>query len=294
MTPDKNAHNITPNNTHKNRMITSFINRFALICLIASGAMLTACIGNESKESLYDFSSRTFVLPGNFSLQASTSGDGAPLSAVALRYLNSIGFNKFERQGTVFGTAIRGNFDGNDDRLGAEDGFLIIETKGENGDGGHVFAGRFETTNVGDELTEAPPVATFSGRAAVILVHSEGGGGLFNANTSLRSALTFDSLDLEVNFDDKTLIGTDNNSLGRLNVSGRFNKQTLSGTVVATFTSGDVFRAANRSDFTATLTGVIGEDGAVGVFNSHLARGRPSDYALGGGFVVKPPPATNP
>ncbi|MGU9962942.1 MAG: hypothetical protein ACNYPD_02430 [Candidatus Halichondribacter symbioticus] len=290
MTPPNNTHK----NTHKNRMITAFINRFALICVIASTAVLTACIGGESAELRHDFSSRSFVLDGNLSLQASTSADGAPLSAVALRYLDSISFQGYERAGTVFGTVIRGNFDGNSERLDAEDGFLIVHTAGEDGAGGHVFAGRFDTTDVGAELTEAPPVATFSGRAHVVIVHARG-GGLFSGGNSIISQIPFDNLDLTVNFDDKTLIGEDSNGLGTLNVNGRFSEQTLSGTVTTTFTNRDVISAASRNDFTANLDGRIGADGAVGVFNNHLARGRPSDYALGGGFVVKPPPAaTNP
>ncbi len=284
MTPHKN--------THKNKAITAFINRFALICLIASTAVLTACIGGESAESRHDFSSRTFVLDGDFSLEASTAND-IEANAVAFRYLTRIGFQGYERAGRVFGTVIRGDFDGNSERLDAEDGFLIVRTAGEDGAGGHVFAGRFENTNVGAELTEAPPVATFSGQAHVVIVHARG-GGLFSGGNSIISQIPFTNLDLTVNFDDKTLIGEDSNSLGTLNVNGRFNEQTLSGSVNIIFTNSDVISAASRNDFTANLDGRIGADGAVGVFNNHLARGRPSDYALGGGFVVKPPPATSP
>ncbi len=293
MTPDKNTHN----NTHKNRAITAFFNRFALICFIASGAVLTACIGNESKESLYDFSARTFVLPSDLSIEAST-GSGNESSNVALRYLTSINFDKYERQGTVFGTVIRGSdFDSSNDRLGAEDGFLIIETKGENGDGGHVFAGRFDTTDVGDELTATPPVATFSGQAVVVLVHSEG-SGLFSGNTSLSRRVRFNDLELTVDFDAKSLKGTvtgsPTNGADSLTVDGRFSGERLSGSVRMNLADPAIVGVADRSAFTASLNGVIGEDGAVGVFNNHLARGKPSDYALGGGFVVKPPPATNP
>ena len=291
MTPHKNTHN----NTHKNRAITAVFNRFAFICLIASGAVLTACIGNESKESLYDFSARTFVLPGNYSLEAST-GSGAELSNVALRYLNSINFDKFERQGTVFGTVIRGSdFDSSNDRLDAEDGVLIIETKGENGDGGHVFAGRFETTDVGAELTETPPVATFSGQAVVVLVHA-GRGGLFGGNTSLSRRVRFNDLELTVDFDEKSLKGTvtgsPTNGADSLTIDGRFSGERLSGNVTMNLADPEIVNVASRSAFTASLNGVIGADGAVGVFNNHLARGRKSDYALGGGFVVKPPPAS--
>ncbi|MCA8835664.1 MAG: hypothetical protein K8953_11345 [Proteobacteria bacterium] len=288
MTPHKNTHN----NNHKNRAITAVFNRFAFICLLASGAVLTACIGGESAESRHDFSSRTFVLDGNLSSQAATAS-GAGLSDVAYRYLTSIGFQGFERQGTIIGNKRQGNFDGNTDRLDAEDGFLLIETKGEGGDGGHVFAGRFDTTDVGDELTEAPPVAIFSGQATMVLVHAEG-GGLFGGNTSVRSKMDFSNLALTVNFDDKTLKGSDSNGFGRLTVDGRFSGKRLLGNVTATFNDTAIIKAASRSNFTADLDGLIGEDGAVGVFNNHLARGRPSDYAFAGGFVVKPPPATNP
>ncbi len=288
MTP----HNITHNNTHKNRMITSFINRFALICVIASTAVLTACIGNESKESLYDFSSRTFVLPSGLSSQAAAGGTNNEPSNIALRYLESIGFDKYERKGRVVGRVFRGSdFDGSNDRLGAEDGFLIVYTRGENGDGGHAFAGRFDTTNVGNELIAAPPVATFSGRAHVVIVHARD-GGLFSTNNSIISEITFNNLNLTVNFDDKTLIGSDSNGLGTLNVNGRFSGRNLSGSVITTFTNDDVMSAASRDDFTSNLEGQIGEDGAVGVFNNHLARGRPSDRAFSGGFIVKAPPAS--
>ncbi len=290
MTPRNNIHK----NTHKNRAITAFMNRFAFICLIASTAVLTACGGKESAESRYDFSSRTFVLPGDLSLQASTAGGAGNISDVAYRYLTRIGFQGYERQGTVVGRIIRGSdFDNSNDRLGAEDGFLIVYTGGEDGAGGHVFAGRFDTTDVGAELTEAPPVATFSGQAHVVVVHARG-GGLFGGRNSIISQIRFTNLDLTVNFDDKTLIGTDSNGLGTLNVNGRFSGRNLSGSVTTTFTNSDVISAASRNDFTANLDGRIGADGAVGVFNNHLARGRPSDRAFGGGFVVKAPPATNP
>ena len=293
MTPHKNAHNITHKNTHKNRAITAFINRFAFICLIASTAVLTACIGNESKESLYDFSSRTFVLPSGLSSQAAAGGTNNEPSNIALRYLESINFERYERKGRVVGRIIRGSdFDSSNDRLGAEDGLLIVYTRGEGGDGGHAFAGRFDTTEVGAELTAAPPVATFSGRAHVVLVHARN-GGLFRSNNSIISEIPFENLTLTVNFDDKTLIGTDSNGLGTLNVNGKFSGRTISGTVTTTFTNSDVISAASRDDFTANLEGQIGEDGAVGVFNNHLARGRPSDRALAGGFVVKAPPPAN-
>ncbi len=281
---------MTPrNNIHNNKAITAFITRFALICLIASATMLTACIGNESKESLYDFSSRTFVLPSGLSTQAATGGINNEPSNIALRYLQSIGFDKYERQGRVVGRVFRGSdFDGSNDRLGATDGFLLVYTRGENGDGGHAFAGRFDTTDVGAELTAAPPVATFSGRAHVVLVHARH-GGLFSTKNSLISEITFDNLNLTVNFDGKTLIGSDSNGFGTLNVNGKFSGRNISGTVTTIFTNG----GADRNDFTANLEGQIGEDGAVGVFNNHQASGRSSDYAFAGGFVVKAPPPAN-
>ncbi len=286
-----------PKNTHKNKAITAFINRFALTCLLASTAMLTACIGTGGDSpGDVDFSARSFVLPASSSIEASTA-TGVALNGVALRYLTSIGFQGYERQGTVFGTAIRGNFDGNTDRLDAEDGFLLIETKGEVGNGGHVFAGRFDTTDVGDELTDATPTATFSGPAALILVHATGGGA--STKSSLSRRVHFNDLELTVNFDAKSLTGTvtgsTTNSADSLTVDGRFSEKRLSGSVRMNLADPAIVDLASRSAFTATLNGVIGADGAVGVFNNHLARDRASDYALGGGFVVKaPPPAANP
>ncbi len=282
-----------PNNNDKNKAITAFINRFALICLIASGAVLTACGGKDSAESRYDFSSRSFVLNGDLSLQASTAS-GAGLSDVAFRYLTRISFQGYERAGTVFGTKIQGDFN-NVPGLGADDGVLIIETRGEDGAGGHVFAGRFETTDVGAELalSEATPVATFRGEAIVVLVHARR-GGLFRTNDSLRSSMDFTNLELTANFAGNTLTGSGSNPSGeRLSVDGRFNGKSITGSVTATFVNSDVLEArANQNTISSNLTGQIGEHGAVGAFNSHLARGRPSDYALAGGFVVKPIPAS--
>ena len=285
-----------PNNTHKNWAVTAFINRFALTCLLASTAVLTACIGTGGggPGDIHDFSARSFVLPGSFSLEASTSTDGAPLSSVALRYLNSINFQGYQRAGEVFGYTVLGDFN-NDPGLGADDGVLIIQTRGEDGAGGHVFAGRFETTDVGAELalSEATPTATFRGEATVVLVHARN-GGLFGTNDSLRGRLDFTNLELTANFDGNTLTGSGSNPSGeRLSVDGRFNGKSITGNVTATFVNPDILEArANQNTITSNLTGQIGEHGAVGAFNSHLARGRPSDYALAGGFVVKPIPAS--
>ncbi len=290
MTPRKN--------THKNKAITAFINRFALICLLASTAVLTACGDKESAESRNDFSARPFILDSNLSSQASIA-NGIEPNAVALRYLRSINFEGYERAGEVFGDVVRGNdFDVSNDRLGADDGLLIIQTRGENRSGGHVFVGRFETTDVGAELalSEATPIATFRGNATVVLVHARN-GGLFSASDSYRARMEFTNIELTANFAGNTLTGGEENPDGRaLRVNGTFNDKRITGSVTAIFTDNTVRQLASRNDFMSTnLMGLIGEDGAVGTFTNHLPRGNPSDYALGGGFVVKaPPPAANP
>ena len=183
---------------------------------------------------------------------------------------------------------VLGNFNDNDNYLDDKDGVFIIERKSGDGSGVHVFAGRFETTDVGDALTETTPIVTFRGNASVVLVHARE-DGLFSGGTSLRRKMNFTNLELTANFTARTLRGNNSNSSGdRLMVDGKFNGERISGNVTMTFVDSEILKVANRSDFTANLTGVIGEDGAVGVFNSHLTRGHPSDYALGGGFVVKP------
>ncbi len=288
MTPHKNAHN----NTHKNKTITAFINRFAFICLIASASVLTAC-GNESPESRYGWSSRSFTLDDDLSGQvAAAGGNRAQLLAATVAYLRRIGFEDYQRQGTIGFHAIRGNdFDDDNTSLGATDGILVMQTSGSDGGGGHVFAGMLGTTQVGPAFEKTAPTATFNGRAIILIVHDRG-GGFFSSGNSLENVVSFDNLELTANFEAGTLRGSNTNSLGEiLDVNATINDNILNGTVGVTFTNSAIIKAANRSLFPANLTGRIGENGAVATFASHLARGRPSDYALGGGFVVKPIPA---
>ncbi len=289
MTPDKN----TPNNTHKNNAITAFINRFALICVIASGMMLTACGDKESPESRYGWSSRSFTLEDDLSGQVATYGTRAQLLDATLAYLRRIGFEDYQREGTIGFHAIRGSdFDVDNTSLGATDGILVMQTSGNDGGGGHVFAGRLGTTDVGPAFEQTEPTATFRGRAIILMVHNSG-GGFFSSGNSLENVVSFDNLALTANFEAGTLSGSNTNTKGEiLDVNASINGDILTGTVDVTFTDSAIIKAANRSLFRDNnLTGRIGENGAVATFASHLARGRPSDYALGGGFVVKPTPA---
>ncbi len=291
MTPDKKPHN----NTHKNRAITAFITRFALICLIASATVLTACGDKESPESRYGWSSRNFTLDDDLSGRVTTAkgnNNNIELFGPAFEYLRRIGFEDYQRQGTIDYHAILGNdFDVDNASLGATDGILVMQTSGSDGGGGHVFAGRLGTTQVGPAFEQTEPTATFNGRAVILLVHNRG-GGFFSSGNSLENVVSFDDLDLTANFGDGTLRGSNTNSLGeKLDVNASINGNILNGTAAVTFTNSAITKAANRSLFHANLTGRIGENGAVATFASHLARGRPSDYALGGGFVVKPTPA---
>ncbi len=290
MTPDKNTHN----NTHKNRGITAFITRFTLICA-ASGMMLTACGDKESPESRYGWSSRSFILEDDLSGRVTTAkgnNNNIELFGPAFEYLRRIGFEDYQRQGTIDYHAILGNeFDVDNTSLGATDGILVLQTSGSDGGGGHVFAGRLSTTQVGPAFEQTAPTATFSGRAVILIVHNRG-GGFFSSGNSLENVVSFDDLDLTANFTDGTLSGSNTNSLGEiLDVNARINGDILTGTVDVTFTNSAITKAANRSLFPANnLTGRIGENGAVATFASHRAFGKPSDYALGGGFVVKPNP----
>ncbi len=237
-----------------------------------------------------NFSSQTFVLSSNLSIQASTASRNE-LSNVAFRYLTSINFEGYERQDTIDYHAILGNdFDVDNTSLGATDGILVMQTSGSDGSGGHVFAGRLGSTDVGPAFSDTDPTATFSGRAVILLVHNS---PVSNSGTSLENVVSFDDLELTANFGDGTLRGSNTNSLGEnLDVNASINNNILTGAVGVTFTNSAIIKAANRSFFHANLTGRIGENGAVGTFASHLARRRASDYALGGGFVVKPIPAS--
>ncbi|MCA8833967.1 MAG: hypothetical protein K8953_02680, partial [Proteobacteria bacterium] len=201
------------------------------------------------------------------------------------------GFEEYQREGTIGFHAIRGNdFDVDNTSLGATDGILVMQTSGSDGSGGHVFAGRLGSTDVGPAFSDTDPTATFSGRAVILLVHNS---PVSNSGTSLENVVSFDDLELTANFGDGTLRGSNTNSLGEhLDVNASINNNILTGAVGVTFTNSAIIKAANRSFFHANLTGRIGENGAVGTFASHLARRRASDYALGGGFVVKPIPAS--
>ena len=255
--------------------------------------MLTACGDKESAESRYGWSSRSFTLEDDLSGQVATAGTRAQLLAATLAYLRRTGFEDYQREGTIGFHAIRGNdFDVDNTSLGATDGILVMQTSGSDGGGGHVFAGRLGTTQVGPAFAQTEPTATFRGRAVILIVHNRG-GGFFSSGNSLENVVSFDALELTANFGDGTLSGSNTNSLGeKLDVNATINDNILNGTAAVTFTNSAITSAASRSLFPANLTGRIGENGAVATFASHLARGRPSDYALGGGFVVKPIPAS--
>ncbi len=271
-----------------------------ILLLGACGASGNANV-NEALVAGGNFSSRTFVVPQNFTTRLTdnrhtgvriingktidtTVAYREEFDIIGLDYLESISFDI--PKDVDFKTYYL-NGDGVSGRLGvglsANDGIFMITSFDEEAIDSHIFVGILNTTDVG-ELLDAS--ATFSGSYHLFFIVAPG-----RINRSYSSAgSTASSIILTADFTEGTLTGSDTEFAGDLSgrdslltVDGRFGdgNNSLSGSV--TYENPSV----SDNTFTAPLSGMIGQDGAVGVFSSHENTGDGSGYAFGGGFVVE-------
>ncbi len=258
---------------------------------LAGVLLLGACGAGGSANVVEDgaFSSRAFTFSENFTTRIIDTKDinrriaGDPLrkeeiDIIGYDYLESISFDiPKDVILTIYYLEGFGR-----DTLSADDGIFMINVFDDDAIENHTFVGILNTTNVGAPLTAS---ATFTGNYTHYL---------FVAPGRLNKSRSFDgrcceSITLTADFDKGTLTGSDTTSTGdnsgrisTLTVNGQFGDETntLSGSV-----SYDNPLVSDRT-FTAPLSGMIGQDGAVGVFSNHENTSDSVGYTLGGGFVV--------
>ncbi len=182
-----------------------------------------------------------------------------------------------------------------------------LTLKGENGGGGlderagflmtfvadstenyaHSVVGMFETTDVGAALDNTTS-ATFTGQYTLRFLAFPPATTEVKDPPPLSESITEQPITLNIKFNDKEIDADARFNGARLQIEGKFGGNRI--------TDGKATFRPNGSslDFEAPLIGLIGQDGAVGVFASHSRSG--TRYSLGGGFVVEPPvaePANN-
>ena len=232
------------------------------------------------------FSARTFTVPKNLSnrIAGITYTSGREFNDIAYEYLESIQF-KIHKETSFSGYVIRSRYA---DRLTKDDGIFIIDVIDEidrlhltppmtPAFGVHRFVGILGTTDLGPPLSAS---ATFP----AVYVHTLriGPGGRLRQYDGYSD--DGGSIRLEADFDKKTLTGsadTRGSIQHSFKVEGRFreNSNILSGSITVRY------KDLNRV-FTVPLTGLIGVDGAVGVFSAYENTGDGAGYSLGGGFVA--------
>ncbi len=164
--------------------------------------------------------------------------------------------------------------------LGEQDGFLMIFATEQGKTFAHSVVGMFDTTDVGAVL-DSTTSATFSGKYTVRLLAFPPATPEDRDPAPLSESILAEDITLNVDFGNSTIKGeTGNVGTARLTVDGNFGANRLTGTVT--------FRERTSNEpFEAPLTGLIGQDGAVGIFSSSN-NGTGIKYSFGGGFVVEP------
>ncbi len=271
------------------------------IVLLASVFMITACGGKKSgalpaavhrpapaftsnvRDDRNRVKSNFQGESANISILPDGSEKDTLADALGREYLESISVN-IPRDGRLETFSLQGDHDGTN--LTLTDGFLMTFISNSKTPYAHSVVGIFEDTQVGAPLGAD---ASFTGKYIVRLLAFPD-GTTDNPNPAPLGEIigvnSVETIDLEVNFSARTLTGSKISSSGaRLRVDGEFGDNVISGSV--TFVEG-----VRSMSFEAPLTGIIGQDGAVGVFaNSNNGVG--TKYSLGGGFVVEPEPANN-
>ncbi len=263
------------------------MNNLMKIFTIAGVIFLTAC-GIADDKTDDNFFTRTETLPSNFTsravviLTSSTDEDirSGQLTTLANEYLTSIvgELSITDRTGWSF---ISGDVG---DSLTSESGIFMVFS--EFVDRGNIAVGIFSTTNVGPAFTAANPTATFEGFYTVKVIGTVTAsdyyelGAPITLNADFNAGTLSGSGTVESTSDDSNAVIGNPDSI--LTVNGTFTDTTLSGNVN--------FAPPNASrSYDAPLTGLVGQNGAVGAFTSSANNDNNRDYAFGGGFVVTLP-----
>ncbi len=232
------------------------------------------------------FSARTFNVPSNFTQRINdrtNDRDSSQLRSIAHEYLESISFEFHTEKSFWVSTTTSPNKTGEILFITVIDEVdrLHLTPPLPSAFGAHRFVGILDNKNVGAplEINEAKANIFFGGNFRHLVTVSPSGRG-----KEFESYSGYGSINLTVDFNERTLTG-----MGRiwasnrhpLEVKGQFSEGSniLSGSVSVTYT--DIDRT-----FTAPLTGLIGVNGAIGVFSNYENTGDVEGYAFGGGFVV--------
>ncbi len=227
------------------------------------------------------FSARTFNVPSNFTQRINdrtNDRDSSQLRSIAHEYLESISFEFHTEKSFWVSTTTSPNKTGEILFITVIDEVdrLHLTPPLPSAFGAHRFVGILDNTNVGAPLDAK---AIFGGNFRHLVTVSPSGRG-----KEFESYGEDGLIRLTVDFDKKTLTGSADTCCSiddPFKVEGRFSQDSniLSGSVSVTYTD------INRT-FTAPLTGLIGVNGAIGVFSNYENTGDVEGYAFGGGFVV--------
>ncbi len=244
-----------------------------------AGILLLGACGSSNNENNENngggvFSSRTFTVPQNFTTRLlNTTSNGVisrddQVDSIGRDYLKSISFD-IPNDATFSTYTLVG--ENNRNGLTSQDGIFIISLYDYDiveskivVEESNVFVGILNTTNTGAPLTAN---ATFSGNYAAYL-----------SDKNSLDLYERGSISVMVDFNEKTVTAIDSN----LEINGKFSTDdnTLSGSVTYQHP------LVSDNTLTAPLTGLIGVNGAIGVFSNYENTGDGEGYALGGGFVV--------
>ncbi len=268
------------------------------VVLLASVFMITACGGKKSGAlpAAVHRPAPTFTSRVISNVPADIQSQIAVISAEAdaikdlqfLRlgenYLREISFN-IPLNSRVQTLTLKGENGGGG--LDERAGFLMTFVANSTENYAHSVVGLFETTDVGPAL-DANTSATFTGEYTLRFLAFPPATSEVRDPPPLSESITEQPITLNIKFNDKEIDADERFNGARLQIEGKFGGNRI--------TDGKATFRPNGSslDFEAPLIGLIGQNGAVGVFASHSRSG--TRYSLGGGFVVEPPvaePANN-
>ncbi len=264
------------------------------VVLLASVFMITACGGKKSgalpaPRPLPAFTSRVIDdVPADIQSQIAviSAEVGAVKDLQFLRlgenYLREISFN-IPQGANVQTLTLKGVNGGGG--LDERAGFVMTFIGDSSENYAHSVVGLFETTDVGPAV-DSTTDTKFTGQYTLRFLAFPPATAEVKDPPPLSGRITERDITLNINFRDKEIDAEDRFEGARLQINGKFGGNRITDGKV-------IFRPDGSSlDFEAPLIGLIGQNGAVGVFaNSNNGVG--TKYSIGGGFVVEPEPANN-
>ena len=259
------------------------------VVLLASVFMITACGGGKSKALPAPRPAPTFTsriiedVPADIQSQIAviSAEEDAVKELQFLRlgenYLREISFN-IPQGANVQTLTLKGVNGGGG--LDERAGFVMTFIGDSSENYAHSVVGLFETTDVGPALDNTTST-TFTGQYTLRFLAFPPATAEVKDPPPLSESITEQPITLNIRFNDKEIDANVRFEGARLQIDGKFGGNRITDGK-ATFTP-----SGSSVEFEAPLIGLIGQDGAVGVFASHRRSG--TRYSLGGGFLVEPP-----